>query len=182
MSRPTEPQKKEELLERCLAAAVELGSLDSSVSTLSRKVGTSGRMLIYHFGSKQELERQIIGLLEARLRDKLWSFQGASSEGANGLAQRLLEMWKHLTSPEMHGLLKLTMQLNQRAIQGDSEAQRFLEQESQKWIDSLLALTNDQPVALSLFHLFQGAILDFLTTGNAQRGQQTIKAFTATLK
>ena len=81
----------------------------------------------------------------------------------------------------MHGLLKLTMELNQRAIQGDSETQGFLEQESQKWIESLFDLTNNRTAALTLFHLFQGAILDFLTTGNAQRGQQTIRAFTKTL-
>lgn len=182
MSRPTEPQKKEELLERCLAAAIEVGALDSSINAIAKRIGTSGRMLVYHFGSKHELERQIIGLLETRLREKLWSFQGVSLEEADCLAEPLLEMWRHLTSPEMHGLLKLTMELNQRAIQGDSETQRFLEQESQKWVDSLFNLTHDKITALSLFHLFQGAILDFLTTGNAQRGQQTIKAFTQTLR
>ena len=182
MSRPTEPQKKEELLERCLAAAIEVGALDSSINAIAKSIGTSGRMLVYHFGSKHELERQLIGLLETRLREKLWSFQGVSLEGADSLAQPLLEMWRHLTSQEMHGLLKLTMELNQRAIQGDSETQRFLEQESQKWVDSLFNLTNDKTTALSLFHLFQGAILDFLTTGNAQRGQQTIQAFTETLR
>lgn len=79
-------------------------------------------------------------------------------------------------------MLKLTMELNQRAIQGYSETQRFVEQESQKWIDSLFNLTNDKTTALLLFHLFQGAILDFLATGNAQRGQQSIKAFTETLR
>lgn len=181
MNRPIEPHKKEELLERCLAAAIEVGVLDSSINVIAKKIGTSARMLVYHFGSKQELERQLIGLLEIRLREKLWSFQGVPPKGADCPAEPLLEMWRHLTSPPMLGLLKLTMELNQRAIQGDSETQRFLEQESQKWIDSLFNLTNDKITALSLFHLFQGAILDFLTTGNAQRGQQTIKAFTETL-
>jgi hypothetical protein len=139
-------------------------------------------MLVYHFGSKQELERQLIGLLETRLRERLWSFQGVSIEEADCPGEPLLEMWSHLTSPEMRGLLKLTMELNQRAIQGDSETQGFLERESQKWIDSLFDLTNNKTAALTLFHLFQGAILDFLTTGNAQRGQQTIKAFMETLR
>lgn len=181
MSRPAEPQKKQELLEQCLTAAIKMGALDSSINAIARRIGTSGRMLVYHFGSKQELERQLIGLLETRLREKLWSFQSVSLEGVDCLADPLLEMWNHLTSPEMRGLVKLTMELNQRAIQGDSETQRFIEQESQKWVDSLFKLTNDKTTALLLFHLFQGAILDFLTTGNAQRGQETIKAFTETL-
>jgi len=182
MSRPTEPQKKQELLEQCLAAAIEAGALDSSINGIAKRIGTSGRMLVYHFGSKQELERQLIGLLEARLREKLWSFQSVSLEEADCLAEPLLEMWSHLTSPAMCGLLKLTMELNQRAIQGNSETQHFIEQESKKWVDSLLNFTNDKTTALSLFHLFQGAILDFLTTGNTQRGYQSINAFTQTLR
>lgn len=156
--------------------------MDSSINAIAKRVGTSGRMLVYHFGSKQELERQLIVLLETRLREKLWSVQGVSLAEADCLAEPLLEMWSHLTSPDMHGLLRLTMELNQRAIQGDSETQRFIEQESQKWVDSLFNLTNEKTTALLLFHLFQGAILDFLTTGNAQRGQQTIKVFTEMLR
>lgn len=181
MSRPTEPQKKQELLEQCLAAAIAVGAFDSSINAIAKRIGTSGRMLVYHFGSKQEFERQLIGLLETRMREKLWSFQTVSLEGSTCLAEPLLAMWEHLTSPEMQGLLKLTMELNQRAIQGDVETQLFLERESQQWIDSLSNLSSDKTASL-LFHLFQGAILDFLTTGNAQRGQQTIKVFTETLR
>ena len=81
----------------------------------------------------------------------------------------------------LHFWLKLTMELNQRAIKGDPGSQRLIEQESQKWVNFLFDLTHDKTTSLLLFHLFQGAILDFLTTGNAQRGQQTIKAFTADL-
>jgi AcrR family transcriptional regulator len=182
MSRPPEPQKKQELLEHCLAVIIETGVMDGSINAIAKRIGTSGRMLVYHFGSKQELERQLISLLETRLREKLWSFQSVPLKGEDCLTEPLLEMWSHLTSPEMCGLLRLTMELNQRAMQGDSETQRFVEQESKQWLDSLFNLTNDSTTALLLFHLFQGALLDFLTTGNAQRGQQTIKAFTKTLR
>ena len=182
MSRPSEPQKKQELLEQCLAVVLEVGGFDFSINAIAQKIGTSGRMLVYHFGSKQELERQLIGLLEIRLREKLRSLQNLSGQEPEGLGEPLLEMWKHLTAPEMNGLLKLTMELNQRAIQGDLETQRFLEGESQQWVSSLAHLTNDPAIALSLFHLFQGAILDFLTTGNAERGGQTIQAATEILR
>ena len=69
MSRPPEPQKKEELLEKCLNAAIETGSLDCSINVIAKRIGTSGRMLVYHFGSKHSLEKQVISLLERRLRD-----------------------------------------------------------------------------------------------------------------
>jgi AcrR family transcriptional regulator len=182
MSRPIEPEKKQALLEQCLDAAIVSGVIDFSINTIAKSIGTSGRMLVYHFGSKQELERQVITLLEIRLREQLWSFQTVSPGGNDSIASVLLKMWQHLTSPAMHGLLKLTMELNQRAIQGDVETQRFLARENQQWVDALLPLTNNETTALTLLHLFNGAILDFLTTGNAQRGEQTIQSFAATLR
>ena len=181
MSRPLEPEKKQALLEQCLEASIVSGVLDISINTIAKNIGTSGRMLVYHFGSKQELERQLITLLEIRLREKLWSCQTISPEMSDSLTVPLLEMWRHLTSPEMHGLLKLTMALNQRAIQGDVETQCFLERENQQWVDALTLLTNDKTIALALLYLFQGAILDFLTTGNAERGEQSIKRFAEAL-
>lgn len=174
MSRPPEPQKKEELLEKCLAAAIDTGSLDCSINVIAKRIGTSGRMLVYHFGSKQGLEKQVISLLERRLRDKLWLFQ--VTEDGDTL-KALLQMWKHFTSKEMYGLLKLTMELNQRAVQGDIETRQFLEIESQKWLEVLSQLLHDEDMALMLLHLFQGAVLDYLTTGNTKRGEQTIRNF-----
>jgi AcrR family transcriptional regulator len=182
MSRPAEPQKKAELLEKCLEVAVEAGALDASMNAIAKRIGTSGRMLVYHFGSKQELERQVIARLEVRLREQLQSLQSTAIADANTLAESLLAMWQQFTTPEMRGWLKLTMDLNLRAMQGDAETQQFLERETQQWIESLTALTGDEAVARSLFHLFQGATLDFLTTGNAQRGKQSIQSFLATLK
>ena len=183
MSRPIEPQKKRELLERCLTATIEVGTLDSSINALAKRIGTSGRMLVYHFGSKQELESQLISLLEQRLREQLWSAcQKASSVGGETLTAALLEMWQRLVSPKMNGLVRLSMALSQQAMKGDTEAQAFLERESQQWIAFLVELTDDDESAIALLHLFQGAILDFLTTGNAARGQQTIKKFSHTLQ
>jgi hypothetical protein len=90
-------------------------------------------------------------------------------------------MWQSLVSPEMSGLVRLSMALSQRAMKGDAEAQAFLERESQQWIAFLAALTKDDEIAVTLLHLFQGAILDFLTTGNVLRGRQSIKRFAVTL-
>ena len=177
MARPSDPQKKVELVERCLATAIATGKLGGSINQIAARVGTSGRMLVYHFGSKQELERQVIARLEERLRETLWSFQSVSEEAGQGLKAALLDMWGHLIAPDMRGLLKLSMELNQRAMQGDVETQQFLERENQQWIDYLYELTHDSAITVPLFYIFQGAILDVLATGNAHRGEQAIRAF-----
>ena len=180
MNRPTEPQKRQELLDRCLAAAIELGTLDSSINQIAKRVGTSGRMLVYHFGSKQELDRQIISRLELHIREQMWSFQATTNSDNKLPTGYLIEMWEHLISPEMSGFTNLTMELNQRAIQGDLDTRIFLEVETQKWI-AALAQQFGEDISRSLFHLFQGAILDYKTTGNIDRGRQTIEAFIKSL-
>jgi hypothetical protein len=119
----------------------------------------------------------VIARLEVRLREQLRSLQSTAVADADTVAESLLAMWQQFTAPEMQGWLKLTMDLNLRAMQDDTETQQFLERETQQWIESLTVLTGNEAMARSLFHLFQGAILDFLTTGNAQRGEQSIKAF-----
>lgn len=183
MSRPTEPQKKLELLERCLAAAIEVGALDSSINTIAKRIGTSGRMLVYHFGSKQELESQLVSLLEKSLREQLWSAcRKTTSQETDTLTTSLLEMWQRLVSPELNGLVRLSMTLTQQAVKGDLEAKAFLERESHHWIAFLVELTKDDGSAVALLHMFQGAILDFLTTGNAARGRQTIEKVARTLQ
>ncbi|MBE9242891.1 TetR/AcrR family transcriptional regulator [Synechocystis salina] len=150
---------------------------------IAKRIGTSGRILVYHFGSKLQLERQIIARLEVRLREQLQSLQNKNTAvaDANTIAESLLAMWKQFTTPEMQSWLKLTMDLNLRAMQGDTETQQFLDRENQQWIESLTTLTGDEAVARSLFHLFQGATLDFLTTGNAQRGEESIQLFLTTI-
>src|ERR1700683_3415052 len=56
------------LLDRCLAAFVDAGSLDLSLDRLARKAGTSKRMLIHYFGGRENIEEQAITRLENRLR------------------------------------------------------------------------------------------------------------------
>ena len=38
--------------EQCLEASIVSGVLDLSINTIAKNIGTSGRMLVYHFGSK----------------------------------------------------------------------------------------------------------------------------------
>jgi hypothetical protein len=49
MSRPLEPEKKQALLEQCLEAAIVSDAIDLSINTIAKHIGTSGRMLVYHY-------------------------------------------------------------------------------------------------------------------------------------
>ena len=180
MNRPSEPEKKQKLLARCLDAAIESGALDFSINALARAAGTSGRMLVYHFGSKLALQQELIALLEQRLRENLLVFQQADHPEGEGMVHSLLDFWRHLTRPEMHGLLILWVGLIQRAAQ-EGDTREFFERERRLWIEFLEGITHDHGTARSLYLLLLGALLDYLATGCARSGEQTIRDFAATL-
>ena len=70
------------LLDRCLAAFVEAGTLDISLDRLARKVGSSKRMLVHYFGGRQNIEEQAITSLENRLPSPTFPNRGSDRPGA----------------------------------------------------------------------------------------------------
>ena len=65
MGRRRQPQIRERLLDACTDHALEHG-LPSRLGPLAAAAGTSNRMLIYHFGTRDGLLREILG--QARRR------------------------------------------------------------------------------------------------------------------
>ena len=61
----------EALLDRCLAYLREVGFSQLSLREIASGVGTSHRMLIYHFGSREGLLAAIVGRVEAEQRAAL---------------------------------------------------------------------------------------------------------------
>jgi AcrR family transcriptional regulator len=61
----------DELLGRCVAWFTEHGVGDTSLRTLAAEVGTSHRMLIYHFGSREGLLAAVVETVEQGERDLL---------------------------------------------------------------------------------------------------------------
>src|SRR3954468_3792948 len=65
MGRRREPQIKQRLLDACTDYALEHG-LPGRLQPLAVAAGTSNRMLIYHFGTRDGLLREVLG--QARRR------------------------------------------------------------------------------------------------------------------
>src|SRR5512142_2700669 len=96
---------KQQLLERALGYLAEHGIGDISLRELAAALGTSHRMLIYHFGSKE-------GLLVAVVR----------------------RFWRQLRSPEVAPLIRLFFELYAQALQGRGYAQPVLAGFPDVWV------------------------------------------------
>jgi AcrR family transcriptional regulator len=181
MPRTPDPAKQADLLKRCVEFALKTGSLDLRLETLADAVGTSARMLIYHFGSKEALHNALLAQLEVILRTRFSAFAAAARTSiqprAGSYAQAvaaILAIWDELTAPQMRGLLYLSAELRYRALRGDSAARRVAMTQTTAWRKLLVQWGIGSATARDVLMLVEGATTDFLLTGDAGPGRKAL--------
>ena len=170
--------------ERLLAATVEHakanGIGDLSLRQLAAALGTSHRMLVYYFGSKDELFVEVTKAVEREQRASLATVM----EGTEDLAA----MWRRLTDPSLWPQERLFFELYAQALQGKT-ATDFLTGVVDDWLEPLAALAERDGVPkakaradarLSLA-VTRGLLLDLLATGD-RRGVNAAMARFAELR
>ena len=167
------------LLERCLAAFVEAGTLDLSLDQLARKAGSSKRMLVHYFGGRQILEEQAITRLENQLRAQF--VPEAFPPGATAQAV-VSALWDRATAPQSRGVLLLVMDLSKRAWSGSKRAKRFYEEQQRLWIGLLMRFLPNRATVEEVMQTFQGAVLTFLVTGDREPGRRAMMRIVETQK
>jgi len=164
------------LLDRCLGAFVEAGTLDLSLDHLARKVGTSKRMLVHYFGGRENIEERAMTRLEERLRT-----QFAADSFPRGAKPELVMtvLWDRATAYEARSVLLLVMDISRRAWNGSQRAKAFYAEQQQLWVELLLKVLPDQAAVEEALQLFQGALLAYLITGDRDSGKRgLIRALT----
>ncbi len=166
---------RDELLERCLAAFIQAGTLDLSLDLLAKKVGSSKRMLIHYFGSRETLEEMVMARLEERLRDR---FRAGSFPAGTPLRVVVAALWEQTTSPESRGVLRLIMDVTRRGWSGSARANAFYKEQQRLWVELLQGFQPDAAAVESLLQLFQGAVLVYLVTGDRELGRRALERMT----
>jgi AcrR family transcriptional regulator len=160
--------------DRLLAAAIDFvsqhGLLDLSLRELAAAIGTSHRMLIYHFGSKEGLMVAIVQAVEAAQRE----FFENLSEATNVPPVELARMaWKRFTDPALAPNERLFFELYGQALQGRPGTRGFLDEIVSSWVESMAAFAVQRGVAEPTARadarlavaVTRGLLLDLLATG-----------------
>ena len=159
------------LLNQCLAAFVEAGTLDLSLDQLASQVGSSKRMLVHYFGGRENIEQRAMTRLEERLRARF-----ATDSFPRGATPEVVvtALWNRATASESRGVLLLVMDLSRRAWNGSKRAKAFYEEQQRLWVELLLKFLPDQPAVEEVLQLFQGALLAYLITGDRESGRRAL--------
>jgi len=176
MPRQKKRRSRDELLEACLAAFIRAGTLELSLDTLARAIGTSKRMLIHYVGSRDALEQAAMSLLEDRLRAR---FRASAFPPGASLHTVVSALWDQTTCPQSRGVVLLAMDLTRRSWSGSKRARRFFEEQQRLWTGMLREFLPDPGAVETLLQLFQGAMLVYLVTGDRDRGRRALERFIA---
>jgi len=156
--------------ERLLAAAVrhalDAGIADLSLRQIAAALGTSHRMLIYHFGSREGLLVAITQAVEEQQRAALLE-SGTTPQDAR-------RFWEHLSDPAMWPQERLFFELYASALRGRPGTQGLLDGIVESWVApiaaALIKAGADESTARADARLgvavVRGLLLDLLATGD----------------
>ncbi|MBB2947559.1 AcrR family transcriptional regulator [Actinoplanes lutulentus] len=171
--------RQDELLEAAYRYALDNGLADLSLRPLSAAIGSSPRVLLFLFGSKDGLVRAL--LTRARADElKLLDNTGHALD----LPDAVERIWAWLAAPEHRPLLRLWAEAYTRSlVEPDGAWAGFARATVDDWLD---VLTTCQPPAeretadgiasrtLAL-SVLRGALLDLLATGDEPRTTAAIR-------
>ena len=174
---------RDRLLEAVVESALAGGIADQSLRAIAEAAGTSHRMLIHHFGSKEGLLVEVVRAVEARQR----ALFAELSDGPDGPSDSELgrTFWSHLRDPALAPQERLFFEVYGQALQGREWAKPLLPGAVEDWIGPLAAMSaasGGDPATARIdarlaVAVTRGLLLDVLATGNAAEVDAAMERF-----
>jgi AcrR family transcriptional regulator len=176
---------KAELLARVVDHFIADGLGDLSLRKIAAAIGSSHRMLLYHFGSKTGLLVEVVRAVEARSRHQLTAI--AIGAGAGATDDVIRQMWRYVADPAQGDFERLFFALYGRALQGDAQVRPLLRESIESWLEAnaTLAAAQGIPGEVARTHarlglaVVRGLLLDLLATGDRDGVDAALEVFAA---
>ena len=162
---------RERLLDAAIDHLAERGLGDTSLRAIAGAIGTSHRMLSYHFGGRTQLLTAVSREVERRQR--AWFAQMLEQDVEPVALMR--DMHQRFSDPALHTQERLFFELYARGLVNPSEVEGFLPEAVEAWIEPSselfrrLGFAEDDARAEARLSLAvaRGLLLDLLATGDA---------------
>lgn len=170
--------RKEILTGELVGYLLEHGLSDLSLRPLADALGTSARLLIYHFESKEGLLTEVLDRMQTRLRMSL----GGMIERRAAQSERPLKLfWDWAIADENYPYLKLLYELQILAVQNPAAYGQYLQRNASNWselIATALPEAERTPAMVTLLGaVFDGLFLELMSTGDKKRTTQAVQQF-----
>ncbi len=172
MARPPDRERRQELLDAVVDDVTVRGIGDRSLRDIAAAVGTSHRMLLHHFGSRNDLLLAIVGEVERRQ-------MGLLRELPTAPADAIAAMWASLRRPELRPFERLFFECYSRGVQGEEPFARMLPGAVDDWLAGAAATGRAIDPAMTRLGLAvtRGLLLDLVATEDARGVDAAAEAF-----
>jgi AcrR family transcriptional regulator len=178
MPRPRDEQRRQELLSDLIDAFADGGIGGRSLRDVADALGTSHRMLLHHFGSRDEL---LLAIVEEVERRQAATLAVLPDDPADALAAT----WADVRRPELRPFERLFFECYARAAQGEEPFSRMLPGAVDGWLagvdERAKGAVDPALVRLSLA-VVRGLLLDLVATGDDSGVDAAADRFVALLR
>jgi AcrR family transcriptional regulator len=172
MARPADPGIRERLRNQAVAYVMTHGIGDLALRPLAKALKTNARMLIYHFGSREGLMREILAGLRERegARIERWM---QSSRKPRTMPEFLRWYWRRVSAPQARSAIRLVFELYALALRNPRDYPGVLEEPVAFWPKLVHAMgiqsEVDETEATLLLAALRGLLLDLCATSDRRR-------------
>jgi AcrR family transcriptional regulator len=179
VSRTADEARRAELLDRAVDYVCRNGLAELSLRPLAKAVGSSPRVLLYYFRSKEALVVEIVQRGRVRQREMMRDLK------LTGLAPREVArtLWREWSKPEWEALTRLSFEVYSLALSDRSRFPGFLDSSVSDWLNALEFCTtlpgktraHSQALGTLLIAGFRGFLLDLLATHDRARVNRAVE-------
>lgn len=160
MARSPDLKRRQQLLDALIAELASGGIGDRSLRDVAAAVGTSHRMLLHHFASRNELLLAIVAEVERR---QMAILADLPTDPADATAA----MWANLCRPELRAFERLFFECYARGVQGEEPFVRMVPGAVDAWLAEVATTAGgriDPALARLGLAVTRGLLLDLVAT------------------
>jgi AcrR family transcriptional regulator len=170
---------RQDLLDKTIAYVASHGLSDLSLRELAAGIGSSHRMLIYHFGNREGLLAAIVATIEAQQRTALELL----AVDASSPRELVAAQWAQLSDPALAPYVVLFFEVLALALQRRPGTEGFLDSLTEPWLDlgltiadKLEARSTPDEVRLGVA-VVRGLLIDAVASGDIASATASLDRF-----
>ena len=186
MTRTADETRPGELLDAIVAYIAKKGVAELSLRPLAKAVRSSPRVLLYYFGSKENLVAQAIKRLRERQRAGFAKMREARYDHPSDACRAI---WKQMSASESEAAFRLSLETYTMALRHPKQFGDFLSTSVEDWLQFLsepllrkgVSPAEARAFATVLVAGFRGFMLDYCASHDHARVDRAVELWLAAL-
>ncbi|MFZ6870789.1 TetR/AcrR family transcriptional regulator [Undibacterium sp. Di27W] len=168
--------RRDELRDNALDYFLANGLAELSLRPLAEQIGTSARLLIYHFESKEKLITVVMDEARSRVQQSVIKMMHATQGEAS-----MESFWSWITDSDNIRYVRLLFEVQVLALQNPAVYAQFLSDTSSSWLEvlehGLPESAERRTIATLCGAVIDGLVLEYMSTGDLDRTTAALKFF-----